>query len=329
MRARPGPEEEARAARPSRVFWLVVALYALAFPYHPALRSPNELARLWQARAIVEFGQLELNRTIREYGYVGDLSQREGRLYSSKAPLLSFLAVPIYAALKVVGGGHKYAVGELPLVYFSRLLLTVLPTLGLLVLLRRFLLAYVSPAVADGVTATYALGSLAFSYSLLFMSHQATAVLLFASFYALWRCAEEDGAWGERGYVLAGAAAGAALMAEYTSALGVLALVVYAVLSLVRRPLAPRERRSRLLRAVGLAVLGALPFVAVLMWYHTVCFGGPLESGYKHLNDAAYQPWHLGGFMGIRTPDPRAFALSFFSSLRGLFTLSPFLLLAL
>ena len=76
-------------------------------------------------------------------------------------------------------------------------------------------------------------------------------------------------------------------------------------------------------------MLGALPFVAALAWYHTACFGGPLETGYKHLNDAGYQPWHLGGFLGIRFPDARAFALSFFSPLRGLFTLSPFLLLAL
>src|SRR5439155_14995828 len=39
--------------------------------------------------------------------------------------------------------------------------------------------------------------------------------------------------------------------------------------------------------------------------------------------------WHLGGFLGIRLPEPRAFALSFFSPLRGFFMLSPFLLLSL
>jgi hypothetical protein len=48
-----------------------------------------------------------------------------------------------------------------------------------------------------------------------------------------------------------------------------------------------------------------------------------------NLNDPGYQGWHLGGFLGIRTPDPRAFALSFFSPLRGLFALSPVLLVAL
>lgn len=312
---------------PRAVWAAVAALYVLLFPYHPGLRSPNELCRLWQTRALVEDGTLELNRALRDYGPVGDLSVMDGRYYPSKAPLLSFAAVPVYAALRVVGGGHRYAVPEVPLVFFSRLFLTVLPTLGLLWLLRRFLRAFLSPVVADGVTVTYALGSLAFSYSLLFMSHQTTAVLLFAGFYALWRLAR--GEWRERGYVLAGACAGATVAAEYTGALGVLGLILYAVLTVLGTPEPWAARLKKLGRATGLAVLGALPFVVALGLYHQATFGHPLETGYKHLNDAAYQPWHLGGFLGIRTPDPRAFTLSFFSPLRGLFTLSPFLLLAL
>ncbi|NBD07479.1 hypothetical protein [Corallococcus silvisoli] len=312
---------------PRAVWALVAALYVVLFPYHPGLRSPNELCRLWQTRALVEDGTLDINQALRDYGPVGDLSVMNGKYYPSKAPLLSFAAVPVYAALRAVGGGHRYAVPEVPLVFFSRLFLTVLPTLGLLWLVRRFLRAFLSPLVADGVTVTYALGSLAFSYSLLFMSHQTTAVLLFAGFYALWRLAR--GEWRDRGYVVAGACAGATVAAEYTGALGVLGLILYACLTLLGTPDPWAVRLRKLGRATGLAVLGALPFIAALMLYHQATFGHPLETGYKHLNDAAYQPWHLGGFLGIRTPDPRAFTLSFFSPLRGLFTLSPFLLLAL
>jgi hypothetical protein len=108
-----------------------------------------------------------------------------------------------------------------------------------------------------------------------------------------------------------------------------LGLVLYAGVSVLLRGEPARARWARLGRGAALGVLGALPFVVGLMLYHQAAFGHPLESGYKHLNDAAYQPWHLGGFLGIRTPDPRAFFLSCFSPLRGLFTLSPFLLLAL
>lgn len=322
-----GPGQPERSRTPHWVWAVLVGLYVLTFPYHPGLRSPNELCRLWQARALVEYGTLDINRALQDYGYVGDLSVKDGKYYPSKAPLLSFSAVPIYAVLRVMGGSFRYAVPEVPLVYFSRLFLTVLPTLVMLWGVRRFLSAYLSQAVADAVTVTYALGSLAYSYSLLFMSHQTTAVLLFGSFYALWRCAR--GEWRERGYGVAGAYAGATVAAEYTGAMAVLGLVLYAVLTVLWRPEPRRERLLKLSRAAGLATVGALPFVVGLMLYHQAAFGHPLETGYKNLADAAYQPWHLGGFLGIRYPDPRAFFLSYFSPLRGLFMLAPFLLLAL
>lgn len=316
------------SGRRRALFALVAGIYVLAFPYHPGLRSPNELCRLWQTRALVEDGTLDINQALRDHGRVGDLSvmhtPQGPRYYPSKAPLLSFAAVPVYAALRAIAGGGRDVVGEVALVFWARLFLTVLPTLLMLIPLWRFLRAHLSEPVSDALVVTYALGSLAFSYSLLFMSHQTSAVLLFGGFYALWRTARKD--WGTWGYLAAGACAGAAVAAEYTSGLGFLGLALYAALAGAGEG---PGRLPRAVRALGLAALGALPFALLLGLYHLRCFGGFFETGYRHLNDAAYQPWHLGGFLGIRTPDPRAFALSFFSPLRGLFALSPFLLLAL
>jgi hypothetical protein len=318
----PPPRSAARA-----LLFLVAGIYLTGFPYHPGLRSPNELCRLWQTRALVEYGTLDINHVVMEsdpdWGPVGDLSRYQGKLYPSKAPLLAFAAIPIYKGLSIFGGGGKNAVTQISLVFWSRLFLTVLPTLAMLWLLRRFLGTYLSSHVADAVTATYALGSLAFSYSLLFMSHQTTAVLLFTSFYALWRC--ERGEWNLKlGYLVAGACAGAAIAAEYTSALGVIGLLAYGILT---HPRTKKGRWKNLVPHLIFATSGALPFIAGLAAYHALAFGNPLHTGYKYLNDAAYQPWHVGGFLGIKTPDPRAFWLSFFSPLRGLFVLSPFLLL--
>ena len=55
-------------------FALVAGLYLLSFPYHPGLRSPNELCRLWQSRAFVDFGTLHINGVLQQRGMVGDLS---------------------------------------------------------------------------------------------------------------------------------------------------------------------------------------------------------------------------------------------------------------
>jgi 4-amino-4-deoxy-L-arabinose transferase-like glycosyltransferase len=318
-------------------FGLVAALYLLSFPYHPALRSPNELCRLWQSRAFVDFGTLHINGVIAARGMVGDLSctavVMEGGLarlhpcvgpdapkagvvaqwyYPSKAPLVSVLGAPVYWVLTKVQG----PVSELSQVFWSRLFVTILPALGMLWLLRRFLSAYVEPGTADLFTLVYALGTMAFSYAETFMSHQLTAVLLFSSFYCAWKV--ERGEWKLRAYALAGLAAGAAVTSEYTAALGVLCVAAYTVVS-------RWKRWSALAQASGLVLLGSAPLLGALLWYHAVVFGGPFVSGYKFLNDAAYMGWHQGGFLGIRLPDLRALGLSFFSPLRGLFALSPFL----
>jgi hypothetical protein len=301
----------------------VVAVYVLTFPYHPGLRSPNELCRLMQTRAIVDFGDLDVDRAMQVYGPVGDLAVYRARYYPSKAPLLSFAAVPVYFGLRAILGRMPGDVSELTLVYFSRLFLTVFPTLLVLIWVRRFLLAYVSLAGADAMTLTYALGTLAFSYSELFMSHQPSATLLFAAFYGVWRWTR--GEWPEARLLVCGAFASAAIVAEYTTALGVLGLALFGILALKRQQLSVAAS----VRAAALFIGGAIPLTLLLMWYHSRAFGGPLESGYRHLADVAYQPWHEGGILGIGLPRARAFLLSFFSPLRGLFTLSPALLLAL
>jgi hypothetical protein len=271
-----------------------------------------------QTRALVDFGETSLNRAMRVYGPIGDLSVVDGQYYPSKAPLLSFAAVPVYWVLKTIVGGHIGAVPEIPLVFFSRLFLTVIPTLLSLILIRRFLVDHVDRRIADVVTITYALGTLAFSYSLLFMSHQPTATLLFAAFYCIWRSSRASSAWQ---VPLAGGLASLAVAAEYTSALCALLLGVYVCL-------AQRQRgRVAVATAIVQFIGGAAPILCLLMVYHSFTFGGPFETGYRHLADVAYQPWHLGGFLGIRAPRADALLLSLFSPLRGLLALSPVLAL--
>jgi len=336
-----------RALRRLHADWAILLpafVYLFVFPWLPELRSPNELCRLHQTRALVDHRTFEINQVLAEHGWVGDLSCvaiardesgkpverqacpkvrgqarfHEEHYFPSKAPLLSIAAVPIYWALEVARGDK--GVSESALVFFARLFCTVLPAVLILILIRRFLRSQVDPKIADALTAAYALGTLAFSYAELFMSHQTAGVLLFACFFVLWRL--KRGEWKRWGYLVAGLLAGLTVAAEYTAALGLVPLALYALWT------AKGGARGRI-EACAMAIAGVLPIAILLALYHLAAFGHPLHSGYKYLNDAAYQGWHVGGFLGIGLPDPRAFVLSFFSPLRGLFALSPFLLLAL
>ncbi|MCW8452449.1 hypothetical protein [Legionella quinlivanii] len=303
----------------SVLYFCIVLLYFLPFSYHPNMRSPNELCRLWQTIAIVDNHKLSVNEVLETHGMLGDLSFYKGLYYPSKAPFLSLAAVPVYGALKVISPGDD----EVTLVYWARVFVTLLPTLGLILLLRRFLLHYVSAAIADGVVTTYALGSLAFSYSLLFMSHQLAATFLFLAFYSVWYHLRSG---SMKALLWGGGACGAALMTEYTSVLGILGIAAF--LTFARHKATDFCWRD-VLKRLGFIAIGSLPFLAGLMSYHAICFAGPLDSGYQHLIDIASREFHRGGFLGIKLPDLTAFAGSFFSPLCGLFTLSPFLLLAI
>ncbi len=292
------------------------------FPYIPATRSANELVRLWQTRALVDFGTVELNPAMRAYGVVRDMSVMRDEhgyphFYPSKAPLLSFAAAPVYAALKALHGGDAVSIGEPALVYFCRLFCTVLPALLVLWPLRRFLEAYFEPDVSAALLVASAVGSISFPYAELFMSHGLSGALLFLVFFALWK--HRRGDWALGAFALAGGVAGVSVAAEYTAALALPALAAYGLATCK----IPRGR------AVAAAAVGLLPAVLFLAWYHNRCFGSPLETGYKHLADAGYQDWHVHGFLGITLPDLRALALSYFSPLRGMCVVSPFLLLAL
>jgi hypothetical protein len=317
-------------------------VYLYVFPYQPALRSPNELCRLFQARALVDYHAIEIGEEMRMHGPVGDLAcvavargadgavlERrpcpqarhdarfcEQHFYPSKAPLLSFAAAPVYFVLELFHDD----VPDLALMFFARILCMILPSLLLLVLVRRFLAAEVSASLAGLVTLAYALGTLAFSYSEQFVSHQTTAVLAFACFYVLWRL--RQGAWSVRGYALAGLLAGLCVAAEYTAALALLPLGIYGLST------APGGRLGKL-TAMAMAALGLLPPLLALAAYHHAAFGHPLATGYAFLNDRGFQAFHAGGVLGIKLPDGRAFVQSFLSPQRGLLTLSPMLVLAL
>lgn len=292
----------------------VLVAYAWLFPWLPELRSPNELARLYQSRAIADDHSLSVNAQLLRHGTLGDLSVKDGRTFPNKAPGVSLLGAPVYAAVRVLRGGAE-RVTDRAGVFFLRLVLCMVPGAIAAELLRRILARRLAPATALAGATAFALSVPMWPYSTLLMSHGPTAAALVGAWYALER-ARDGGA--EHWHLAAGLLSGLAVLLEYTSALMLLPLALYG--------LAGAGRKAR---AAALLVAGALPPLLALALYHQAAFGSPFDTGYRHLVNPTFTAWMGRGFMGLSRPSLAALGAAFLGPARGLFFFSPFFLLAL
>src|SRR5262249_34011891 len=141
------------------------------------------------------------------------------------------------------------------------------------------------------VLVAYALGSMAMTYSLLYYSHQLAAICIASAWiFAL------DVLDRRRGLPLmaaVGALAGAAPLVDYQAAFAGVPLLVYLIARLSSWP------RREAARALAIAAAAAAIPIAILLWYHAVCFGSPWRTGYDASETFAH--FHRQGFLGITT----------------------------
>ena len=159
-------------------FWPIVAfIYLFYIPYYAKLNNPNENARVYQIRAVVEFQKLSVNEQIARFGPTNDLASVGNKLYSGKAPGMTFVGIPVYAALHAIDTAR----GSLPtspfrLLYTLRLFGVLLPVLGFLIAFRRFLNRFGdNKQFFDFLTIVLATGTMLLPYSLIFVNHSLTA----------------------------------------------------------------------------------------------------------------------------------------------------------
>lgn len=159
----------------------------------------------------------------------------------------------------------------------------------------------------------YSLATVALPYSSNFYSHQLAAAMLFVSFGLVFlRGRGKLGRWVPP---VAGFLLGFALFTEYTVAIIIVILAIYALWRFRRDP-----------RGIGAAAIaGAVP-VAALLVYNAACFGSPTDTGYSH--DFCWSPAQSAGFAGFTYPHSSPLFDLTFGPYRGLFYMSPYLLLA-
>ncbi len=317
------------------IFLLLFVTYAYFFP---RWASWSQNSRLDLTMALVDEGSLSIDDY---YTNTGDYAEFEGRFYTDKAPGVSFLGVPVYAAYRAVAAlppvtrlmdriAHSSAFEAtinpkgtgvaLDKLYFMGALYAVtMATIALpAALLGVLLYIYLGRAFPGeeslrlSVTFIYALATPAFAYGGMLFSHQLTAFLLFAAFFRVTETAQREAA----AFPLFGAGflAGWAVISEYPAALIAIAIGLYA---LWKRP----SWQTALWMGAGALLPGIL-----LMGYDYAIFHTILPVGYKY--SVNYHNLHDQGLISLTGPNLPALWGITFGTLRGLFFLSPVLLLA-
>ncbi|MEO6326536.1 MAG: hypothetical protein ABIT01_15615 [Thermoanaerobaculia bacterium] len=298
-----------------RVGWVLLLdalLAAILVPVFPHFLSPNEFSRWALAAAVVEKRTLEVSSVT---GLLGprfeDLSVKDGRTYSNKAPGGALVSGVGYLLARPLVGPPT-AASMRPALNAMRLVGATLP-----VLLLGFLFALAierfggevsrAPLLVFGLLFATPL----FTYGLLLFSHALVAFALFGAFLALFLPAPRA-AWSD---LLGGALIGVAVLSEYPAAVPGLVLILCSL------------RRGGLPRLARIA-LGGAPFALLLGAYDLVCFGSVFSLSSSHEKFAVFSALATKGAFGIAWPSPAVILRLLLDPGRGLLVFSPFLLLA-
>jgi hypothetical protein len=296
---------------------LIVAAYAvlavLLVPVFPHFLSPNELTRWATAASIVERRTPEISGVSSLLGpSFEDVSMKDGRLYSNKAPGLAFVSLPGYLAARPFAGPPS-AGSVRPSLYAMRLVGSTLPVLLLAALfLRAGGRLGGETSRAPLVLGALLFGTPLFAYGLLLFSHALVAFALFGAWVTLFVPASPREA--ARREVASGALLGLAVLSEYPAVIPGLVIVVAA---------AWKRDPRRLVRVA----LGGMPFAAALLIYNRVCFGGFLELSSAHERLGEFRTLAGTGLFGVGLPSPGAFLGLLADPSKGLLVFSPFLVL--
>jgi hypothetical protein len=322
--------------------WTSVALFVVLLVCYvytfPRWADPNQNSRLDLVVAVVDKGTLRIDDYVDN---TVDYAKFEGHYYSDKAPGVAFLGIPVYGALKGVlslpvmdglmnylsnnqalaatlreGGTGlledkvRFAMGQVAVTFVTAMVPTALLGMLLYRLLREFGLSQGTRAL---LALLYGLATPAFAYAGAFYGHQLAAACLFIAFYLVFMKQR-----GERIGVVrllaVGFLLGYAVITEYPAVLIAGFLFLYTLYRL--------HDRWR----IAWVVAAGIPPGILLAAYNFAIFHTPLPVGYSH--SELWVEQHHTGVMSLTWPHWSAVWGITFGLFRGLFVLSPVLLLA-
>lgn len=318
------PRPNAATTSPHLAGLLAAAAVVVAWSIHfwPHLHTANEAIRLYFVQALVDHGTVALDPVCAMHGSIPvDRAEHGGRILLDKAPGLSLLLVPIYAALQTLWPAVRrqdfWLFG-----YIGTLLAVLLPLCLALWQLQRWWRQRDVPPTAAGLgLLLLLLASPLLVYGGLLFGHGLAAALIAGAVFGLAGAPPQPGprAWA------VGAAAGYAGVVE-TPVFVLAAMIV--VWALARATAAQGSWRAGV-AAAGPVAAGVAAGAALQLGYNWLVFGDPLLFAYAFKGDANLASIHDSGLLGFRLPSAEALWGLTFGAARGVFYHAPWLLAAL
>lgn len=319
------------------IFITLLAAYAYIFPHWV---DWNQNTRFDLVAAIVERGTLSIDNYS---GNTGDYAIYQQHTYSDKAPGLSWLAVPVYALIRPLThinfiqsiidqlGRSPAAVATInrpidqiapaEFVFAADITLTTwlviaLPAALFGILLFEFLDRLGCSARARIFSILiYGLATPVFPYAATFYGHQPAAIMLFAAF--AWLHVQHARSLRGRELIAIGALLGYSVITEYPAVLIAAIIFIYGVW-IVRR-----------FDQIFKVVLGGLIPLLILGSYNAAIFGSPFTLTYQYVANPRLQALVNTGILSASLPTAEAIWGLTLSPYRGLFFMSPILLLSI
>jgi hypothetical protein len=164
-----------------------------------------------------------------------------------------------------------------------------------------------------GIVLIYGLATGAFPYAGAFYSHQLTAFLLFGAFYIAYFIHARG--ISPRWSLVAGFMLSYSIISEYPTVLIAAAVFLYLCLALPQK------------RWIVWVIVAGIPPGLLLMAYNLAIFHTPLPVGYEY--SALFAELHSQGLISLTYPHAEALWGITFGSFRGLFYVSPVLLIGI
>jgi hypothetical protein len=290
-------------SRRAFVLTFVLLNVVLAAYFLDAIPSPNPTSRVLPVIAVFEDGTYAIDRY---QDTTMDKSLVDGHYYSDKAPLSTWLVLPVYGALKAAGlpAADIFYFKWLPVAFIGALLAGTVPFVILVWLIARRLEVEQPEANVVLLSMLPLYGSFVGAYSGVFIGHLLAGILLTGSYVLL-----QSG----RRPALCGFLVGLAVLAEYPAAL---ALPIWAAFIFRRQP-----------RDLPRFIVGGLPCAAALLLYDYAITGSPLTIPYAYDAHDAFA--EMRSAYGVRLPSPAAMWGLLVPPFRGLFFYAPALVVAI